>query len=101
MSNQMSQSPSKSTETRVSHKSIERHPEYYFEDGNVILLVGNVLFNVHRGVLLRHSEVFCSLFSLPQPAGKHIEGSKDAYPVKLEHVSSVDFERLLWILYPP
>jgi hypothetical protein len=77
-----------------------RHAEYYFDDGNLVLLVENTLYNVHRGMLKRHSELFFSMLSLPQPSGSS-EGLKDSHPVKLQEVSSVDFERLLWILYPP
>ena len=45
----------------------------WFEDGNIILLVEdddhNVLkaFKVHRGVLARQSEVFETMFDIPQP----------------------------------
>ncbi|KZP14391.1 hypothetical protein FIBSPDRAFT_912810 [Athelia psychrophila] len=52
----------------------------WFDDGNIILIVpvgpGNyTAFKVHRGQLERHSEVFQSLFSVPQPiASELIEG---------------------------
>jgi len=45
----------------------------WFEDGNIILSVedddGHVLeaFKVHRSVLARHSEVFETMFDIPQP----------------------------------
>ncbi|EIW78055.1 hypothetical protein CONPUDRAFT_168007 [Coniophora puteana RWD-64-598 SS2] len=41
--------------------------DVWFADGNVVLAVGGVAFKVHRGQLERHSEVFCDLFSFPQP----------------------------------
>lgn len=46
----------------------------WFEDGNIILLVGDddrrmlKAFKVHRGVLARQSEVFETMFDIPQPA---------------------------------
>ena len=43
------------------------HPDFWFSDGNIVLAVDKVLFKVHRGQLERHSEVFQSLFSIPQP----------------------------------
>ncbi|TFY71423.1 hypothetical protein EVG20_g1589 [Dentipellis fragilis] len=41
--------------------------EYWFNDGNIVLVAGSSLFKVHRGQLERHSEVFRDLFSIPQP----------------------------------
>lgn len=76
-----------------------RHNEYYFEDGNVILLVESVLFSLHRGVLRRHSELFLTMLSLPQSPSSQ-EGLHDRTPILLPEVKSRDFERLLWILYP-
>lgn len=46
----------------------------WFGDGNIILLVEDddhrmlKAFKVHRGVLARQSEVFESMFDIPQPA---------------------------------
>lgn len=98
-----------------------RHPELYFEDGNLITQVNiisteiecqgrrltvwqveNTLFNVHRSIFTRHSVVFSDVFALPKPApGSSVEGSSDEFPLQFPGISSVDFERLLWILYPP
>lgn len=41
--------------------------EFWFQDGNVVLIAGHSAFKVHRGQLERHSEVFRDMFSLPQP----------------------------------
>ena len=45
----------------------------WFEDGNIVLVTGaldteeaSIAFKVHRGVLARHSEVFRSMFEVPQ-----------------------------------
>ncbi|EFI28538.1 hypothetical protein CC1G_13560 [Coprinopsis cinerea okayama7 len=42
--------------------------DFWFLDGNIVLLAGNAAFKVHRGQLERQSEVFRDLFSIPQPA---------------------------------
>lgn len=34
-----------------------RHPDLYFEDGNLSIVAGRQYFIVHRGLLCRHSEV--------------------------------------------
>jgi hypothetical protein len=49
--------------------------EPWFKDGNIIILTdaSNVTFKVHRGVLARHSEVFQSMFEIPQPLGGELE----------------------------
>lgn len=49
-----------------------RHPEFWLDDGNIILVADrSVAFRVHRSVLARKSGVFHDMFSFPQP---------DAYP---------------------
>ncbi|PCH35702.1 hypothetical protein WOLCODRAFT_50933, partial [Wolfiporia cocos MD-104 SS10] len=78
------------------------HPEYYFEDGNLVMLAENVLFRVYRSSFSRHSGLFRDIFSLPMVSSTgRPEGSCDENPVKLPDVSKADFERLLWIVYPP
>lgn len=46
----------------------------WFQDGNIVLMPesgskseSQVAFKVHRGVLSRHSEVFQTMFEVPQP----------------------------------
>ncbi|KAF8959815.1 hypothetical protein BDZ97DRAFT_1761154 [Flammula alnicola] len=41
--------------------------DFWFRDGNIVILAGSAAFKVHRGQLERHSEVFSDLFSIPQP----------------------------------
>ncbi|KAH9830003.1 uncharacterized protein C8Q71DRAFT_717556 [Rhodofomes roseus] len=41
--------------------------DFWFNDGNIILVVRGIAFKVHRGQLERHSEIFRDLFSMPQP----------------------------------
>lgn len=60
---------------------LEKRGDPWFEDGNIILVTeeseSQVVFKVHRGVLSRHSEVFHSMFEIPQPAavnGEVLEG---------------------------
>ncbi|KAI0669074.1 hypothetical protein C8Q78DRAFT_978509 [Trametes maxima] len=44
-----------------------RDNEFWFEDGNVIVVAGNVEFRVFKGILADHSPVMRDMFSLPQP----------------------------------
>ena len=49
--------------------------DFWFADGNIVLIAGKSGFKVHRGQLERHSEVFRDLFSIPQPPAQTlIEG---------------------------
>ncbi|KAF9457883.1 hypothetical protein BDZ94DRAFT_1325912 [Collybia nuda] len=41
--------------------------DFWFLDGNIVIVAGDAAFKVHRGQLERHSEVFNDLFSVPQP----------------------------------
>lgn len=41
--------------------------DFWFVDGNIVLIAGPAAFKVHRGQLERHSEVFDGFFSIPQP----------------------------------
>ncbi|RPD58523.1 hypothetical protein L226DRAFT_572931 [Lentinus tigrinus ALCF2SS1-7] len=41
--------------------------EFWFDDGTITLIAGDVEFRVYRGVLIEQSEVFRDLFSLAQP----------------------------------
>lgn len=51
-----------------SASQIKHDTQYYFEDGNIILIAEDRAFRVHKGVLSMHSSVFKDLLSLPQPS---------------------------------
>ncbi|PPQ80615.1 hypothetical protein CVT24_002707 [Panaeolus cyanescens] len=41
--------------------------DFWFGDGNIVIIAGSAAFKVHRGQLERHSEIFSDLFAVPQP----------------------------------
>ena len=45
----------------------EKDNEFWFDDGNIILIAGNPQFRVYQGPLIRHSPVFRDMLSLVQP----------------------------------
>lgn len=52
-----------------------RHPDIYFEDGNVAILTGSHYSLVHQGLLSRHSNVLKSLLeTVSVQNDKSIEG---------------------------
>lgn len=44
-----------------------RDEEFWYDDGTIILVAGNVEFRVYKGILAENSSVFRDMFSLPQP----------------------------------
>ncbi|KAJ7876093.1 hypothetical protein B0H14DRAFT_2501466 [Mycena olivaceomarginata] len=70
---------------------------YYLE--TVVFKVENALFKVPRFQFERHSGIFATTFSLPQSV-EGAEGSSDKTPFKLDGIKSLDFRRLLGVLYP-
>ena len=47
---------------------MEKDPEFWFEDGNIVLIARGVEFRVYKGLLIKHSPVFRVMLSLPQPS---------------------------------
>ncbi|KAK0226464.1 hypothetical protein IW262DRAFT_768721 [Armillaria fumosa] len=77
--------------------SPSRSINYYWD--TIVLQVEDTLFRIPKYQLVGKSEIFDAMLSLPQGSNKP-EGSSDDLPIKLEHISKIDFERLLQILYP-
>lgn len=40
----------------------------WFDDGSMIIVVEATAFRVFKGIMVQHSEVFCDMFAVPQPA---------------------------------
>ncbi|PBK73972.1 hypothetical protein ARMSODRAFT_879012, partial [Armillaria solidipes] len=61
--------------------------------------VEDTLFRFPKHHLMRKSEVFRSMLSMPQGESEP-EGVGDDHPIKLWGVSKIEFERLLQVLHP-
>ncbi|KAK0241225.1 hypothetical protein EDD85DRAFT_901611 [Armillaria nabsnona] len=59
------------------------------------LKVENQLFRVARHLFVNTSEVFSTMFSLPQDNVGVVDGSDDEHPLVLQGVESADFENIL------
>ncbi|KZP28763.1 hypothetical protein FIBSPDRAFT_817188 [Athelia psychrophila] len=70
-----------------------RHSQYYFKDGNVVFLIDDVLYNVHRYFFERDSAHFRSVL-------ESVQGADEQNPIVLLDVRSTDFDEFLAILYP-
>lgn len=84
-----------STETSEILSEAQRS-DFWFKDGNVILMAGNVAFKVHRGNLERHSDIFRDMLSIPQPPDA--ETFEDCPLIEL-HDSPMDLWHLLRAIY--
>ncbi|KAH9886911.1 hypothetical protein C8Q73DRAFT_657461 [Cubamyces lactineus] len=74
-----------------------RDEEFWYEDGTIDLVAGNVIFRVYKGVLAEHSAVFKDMFSLPQPPS---ESSSSQCPVVYLSDSPEDLRHVLRVLMP-
>lgn len=96
----------------------QRHPEYYLDDGNLILkvwfifviyghqLIGyqakNTLFRVWDVSFRRHSTQFdFRLRNTTYTWGEIADGTDDDHPLELHGVEASDVECFLWVIYPP
>lgn len=46
--------------------------DFWFLDGNIVIIAGQAAFKVHRGQLERHSDVFNDMLSIPQPQDQEL-----------------------------
>lgn len=53
----------------------KRDDDFWFEDGNIVLIARNIEFRVYKGILAKHSPVFHDMFSLPPPAAPESSGN--------------------------
>lgn len=73
--------------------------DLWFEDGNVIAIAQERAFRFHRGALSRHSDVFCGLFSLPQPTSKDMVDTLNGVSIVDVTDTAYDFKHLLRAIY--
>ncbi|KAF7334941.1 Glutamine amidotransferase type-1 domain-containing protein [Mycena venus] len=74
-----------------------RSPDFWFNDGTVILQVENTLYRVYRGLLASRSTIFQDTFSVPQPAEEAID--IEGCPVVQLHDNAEDFTLFLKVLH--
>jgi len=80
-----------------TEKTQEDH-EFYFQD--IILLVEDRLFKVPARNFITESEVFETMFKLPQNPDVIADGLSNNQPLRLEGVKSDDFRQLLRVMFP-
>ncbi|KAH9941831.1 uncharacterized protein BXZ73DRAFT_41734 [Epithele typhae] len=78
-------------------QALVKDAEFWFEDGSIILIAGDVVFRVYKGVLASASPVFADMFSLPTPGPRP---AVDGCPVVNLQDSADDVRRLLRLVMP-
>ena len=89
------------TITDQKSESFERDSEFWFEDGNVVVVAQKTAFRFHKSVVSLHSSVFHDLFSIPRPCptGEEVDETFDGCPVIRVSDTSYDFRELLRAMY--
>lgn len=77
----------------------EHRNPFYFDDSQVVLKVEQQIHKVHRYFLVRESEFFQDLFSLPQGDSASVEGVDDEHPIYIPDTPTTEFENLLRFFY--
>lgn len=83
----------------ATSKTVTHSDKFWFDDGNVVLRVESTLFRVHRGILARHSPVFCDLFKLPQPPTEQEDVIEGCPIVELPGNKKDDWENVFTLIY--
>ena len=75
-----------------------RSPDYWFEDGNIVLQAENTQFRIHKGILARHSSVFKDMVGIPQPSTSEEDLVEGCPLVRLSDAAK-DWTNVLSIIY--
>lgn len=75
---------------------IVKHPDFYFPDGSVVIIVEKTAFRIHKYVLARHSEVFHGMWDVPQPLASDMF---DGCPAVTLPDSKTDFIDVMRVMY--
>lgn len=87
--------------TRVHNTNVRRRcaePSCWFEDGNVVLEAQSTIFKVYKGLLSQESEVFKSMFTLPQPSSGPSE-LYDGCPLVVLQDSAADIQVFIQAIF--
>ncbi|PIL26641.1 hypothetical protein GSI_11266 [Ganoderma sinense ZZ0214-1] len=74
-----------------------RDPDFWFEDGNVVVIADSTSFRIHRSVLARHSDLLADRLGSDHD---HRDETPDGCPVIRVADSARSFRGLLSLLYP-
>lgn len=81
----------------VTPTPVIRSQDVWYDDGNVVIQAGDVVFRVFRGILASNSPVFSDMFSVPQPTNAGAPGPDmfDSCPLIQIHDTPEDTSHFL------
>ncbi|KAL4246536.1 hypothetical protein ABKN59_009966 [Abortiporus biennis] len=80
-------------------EGITKCEEFWFDDGNIVLVARNTSFRVHKGFLRRQSPVFNDILNLPQSPDETSGAQIEACPIVQLSDSREDIHHMLSVLY--
>ncbi|OBZ75019.1 hypothetical protein A0H81_05172 [Grifola frondosa] len=78
--------------SKVDIDDVKRDEDLWFHDGSIVIVAGDTAFRVYQGLLMKQSEIFRDLFSMPQPV---VVETMDGCPVVKVSDSPKDMKYLL------
>lgn len=94
----------------IDGNTLYKHPIHYYDDGNLIFIVEDEVYRVHRSILTRRSSVMKDMITVGNPSGKETpsgippqrhQTSFDGVPVVVLNDGIDDFALMLDFIYPP
>ncbi|KAJ8502110.1 hypothetical protein ONZ51_g164 [Trametes cubensis] len=92
--------PDAGPQPRGGDSAAVRDRDYWFEDGNIVLIARGVSFRVYKGLLAEHSSVFRSMFLVAQASPQPAEQSIDGCPVVYLDDAPEDLRQLFKFIFP-
>ena len=92
------------TITDQNSELFEKDSEFWFEDGNVVVIAQNTAFRFHKIFLSQNSSAVPDIFSTPQPSDSPVpdggaDKTCDGCPIVCVSDTSYDFRELLRVVY--
>ena len=76
--------------SELEHAVLKHDDEFWFDDGNLILVARDTGFKIYRGLLAAQSSVFADMFALPQPSSPEASSSDSCAHFRRQDIVHVD-----------
>ncbi len=90
-------SQSQPSSSASTSSNLNRHPEIWYNDGNIVLVAGATAFRIYRGLIAGQSTVFSDLFA---SSTSSLDEIFEGCPVIHLSDSPYDLAHLLRVLLP-
>lgn len=97
VSDESQDTDSSTTSSTSTNLKLQRHAEFWFRDGNIVLVAKHTGFRIYRGLLSSQSTVFSDMFA---SSTSNVDETFDGCPVVHLSDSPHDLVHLLHVLIP-